>query len=282
MIRSAATLRVGVLAYTPRSREYARRVLRALGYAPLVFADLKEFMAMGSDTSSLHLMLLGDAPLMDSDGEFVLENVRLAIGPDAPLLEFGLEQDAQPGTARSSVSAPGGAPQFFGDLCVSILSFLLAHGFEASKPSLSWGIYAFDPFKSSVTFEGRRVRLDAVAFDIALELFHNPGRTISKRWLKQMLPPCGEGGTWQRIDHLAHTMKDLRLSLQLRKTHGWVLETLPRVGYRLVRAGQGRAGRAGAKPARQAGGKRKAPSRRRGVDDREPLAHRSRRRSTLR
>jgi hypothetical protein len=36
--------RVAVIAFTPRSREYARRALRLLGGVPLIFVDMDEFL----------------------------------------------------------------------------------------------------------------------------------------------------------------------------------------------------------------------------------------------
>lgn len=137
--------------------------------------------------------------------------------------------------------APNGvvtaSPRFFGDLFRDIHSFLDAFGLERPRPRLSWGEYSFDPVRTAVAFANREIRLDAVAFDIALELFFHAGRTVTKRGLSLMLPSDEEGETRFRIENIGSVIKELRSSLRLRDFHGWRLETLPHAGYRLMRVG---------------------------------------------
>ena len=57
-----------------------------------------------------------------------------------------------------------------------------------------------------------------------------------------MLPPNEQGPERRRIDNIGSVIKELRSSLRLRDLHGWQLETLPHLGYRLVqtrRLGEG-------------------------------------------
>lgn len=235
MVRSAACRRVGVLAYTLRTREYARRAFRSMGYAPLVFVSLDELFELGAGTSRFDLLLIGDAPPLDMQGRPVLAEVREAVGPKVPLLHV-----CSPG-GRGAMPLPTevstASARFFGDFCSAILSLLDAIGIEKAPPRLVWGAYALEPVNRIVGFDGRQVSLDPVSFDIALELFFRAGQVVNKKTLTLMLP-LGEGGAERnRIDNIGSVIKELRSSLRLRDLHGWSLETLPHLGYRLVSTG---------------------------------------------
>jgi DNA-binding winged helix-turn-helix (wHTH) protein len=237
MFRTAATRRAGVLACTLRAREYARRVFRSLGYAPLVFLSLDELEAMGPDASTLDMFLLGDVPPEEAHARTILERFREIVGPTVPAFHVGMQKTscANPHFAANGVVTA--SPRFFGDLFLDIASFLDAVGLERPEPRLSWGEYSFDPVRTVVAFANRETRLDAVAFDIALELFFHAERTVTKRNLSLMLPPDEQGASRFRIDNIGSVIKELRSSLRLRDLHGWRLETLPHTGYRLMRTG---------------------------------------------
>ncbi|SCK61737.1 DNA-binding response regulator, OmpR family, contains REC and winged-helix (wHTH) domain [Variovorax sp. HW608] len=222
-----------MLAYTLRTREYARRAFRSLGYAPLVFASLDELIELGPVASGFDMLLIGDAPSLDDRGSPVLVAVREAVGPKVPLLHVCIPggAGAMPPPTDVSTASTG----FFGDFCSAILFSLLdASGMEEPPPRLVWGAYAFEPLGRIVGFGGRQVRLDPVSFDIALELFFRAGQLVNKKTLTLMLPPNPQGAERRRIDNIGSVIKELRSSLRLRDLHGWNLETLPHLGYRLV------------------------------------------------
>ncbi|MDM0108290.1 hypothetical protein QTH97_25300 [Variovorax sp. J22R24] len=236
MSRFAAKRRAGVLAYTLRAREYMRRTLRAQRYAPLVFTSLEELTAMGTGARTLDMLLLGDMPESDSQGQPMLAAIRGIVGSDVPVLGLKLQNDPRFILQRASTDDDFTvAPRFFSDLYRVILSFLDAHGFESSSPLLSWGDYAFDPLRRSVNFARRQARLDPVAFDVALELFFNVHRTLTRKALRLMLPTGEQGQTGYRIDNIGSVIKDVRSALHLRGSRGWSLETFPHAGYRLTR-----------------------------------------------
>jgi len=235
MTASTARRRVGVLAYTLRAREYARRIFRAAGYAPLVFVSLDELIEFGPDAEALDMLLIGDAPPTDSLGRTVLESVRDLVGPNVPLLHARLTRDA--GSVVPHVDVATVSPRYFGDLCAVILAQLRIAGIEKAPLQMTWGDYTFLPAGRVVVFGGRQIRLDPVAFDIALELFFRAGQLVSKKTLTLMLPANEQGPERRRIDHIGSLIKELRSSLRLRDLHGWYLETLPHLGYRLVQTG---------------------------------------------
>ena len=219
-----------MLAYSSWEREYARRVLRSLGYAPLVFTNLDELAEMGVGATTLDMLYLGNMPVTDSKGREVLEGVRASIGPDVPVLHAGLHQDIRPKSRGVSASPP----RSFSDYYRLILSFLNACRFEGARPHLSWGSYAFDPLGRTVAFAGRTVRLEPAAFDVALEFFFYAGRTLTTKRLKQVMH-FEKAALRLKEDYLACTITTLKTELCLSGVHGWALETVESVGYRLIR-----------------------------------------------
>lgn len=207
-----------------------RRALRSQGYAPLVFTSLDELSAMGKGARTLDLLLLGDLPEKDDEGNPVLEGVRNVVGPHLPMLSVRLQPVPAHG-GSDTVSA-----RFFSDLHGLILSFLAANGFETVRSRLVWDDYSFDPFTRVVAFERRETRLDPVAFDVALELFFNADQRVTRAALRLMLPSGERGHVLYRIDNIGSVIKDVRSALKLRGLHGWTLETYPHAGYQLTRA----------------------------------------------
>lgn len=236
MTRRAALRRVGVLAHGPRSREFLRRAMRSLGYAPLVFASLDDLVAMGPDASTLDMLFLGDVPDTDSLGRAVMASARAAVGPHARVLHAPLQPRRRTRNRGATVDdIDTASPRFFGDLYGAILSFLNSHGFEGTQAHLSWGAYSFHPIEQTVSFAGEAVKLDPVAFDVALEFFFNLGRPVTRKWLKRMLPSGERGANWHRIDNIACTVDDLRVAIQLQEPTGWALDAIGDTGYQLRR-----------------------------------------------
>ncbi|SEB11124.1 DNA-binding response regulator, OmpR family, contains REC and winged-helix (wHTH) domain [Variovorax sp. YR216] len=229
---SAARRRVGVLAYSLRTREFARRIFRAAGYAPLVFVSLDELIEVGPDASMLEMLLVGEVPVADSLGRPFLQSLRELVGPKLPLLlaRFGRDAGPVPPTDNLVVASP----RYFPDLCMAVLSLFSAIGIDKAPLKMAWGDYTFEPARRVVAFDGRQTGLDPVAFDIALELFFRAGQIVPKRTLTLMLPPDEQGLARHRIDNIGSVIKELRSSLRLRGQHGWDLETCPRLGYRLT------------------------------------------------
>jgi|GEM_PF-3529590 len=228
--------RIAVVAYLPRSREHIRRVLRALGHSPLVFAGLDDFLALGADASTLDALILGDAPEADSQGRAVVECARAFVGSRVPVLHAQMQKQKRP-RHRSEVPAnvQVASAVYFSDLYRTALSFLDSHRFNRVSRPLTWGRYSFRPLEKTIAFNGTVLNMDAVDFDVAIEFFFNAGNAVGSKWLTHMLPSGERGASWHRIDNLDCTIDELRVALSLDGSNGWNLESLADDGYRLLR-----------------------------------------------
>lgn len=221
--------RVGVLGRALREREYARRVLRALGIAPWVFTHVDELTALGDDVARLGLLFVGDVPEVDiGDTPGVLSSLGTRVVPLARM-------ETDPAPKRHLRGRPPAVAPSFDDFYRTILMSLRARGLACAAPMpLVWGAYSFQPVDRSVSIAGRPQRLDPVTFDIALELFFNAGRVLSIPRLRQMLNPVrGARRFWG--NEIIGTMTDVVDELQLHGAHGWRLVHCEPEAFRLDR-----------------------------------------------
>jgi len=225
--------RIGVLGHTLREREYARRVLRALGVAPLVFTSVDELTALGDDMARLNLLFLGDAPPTDREDEVALPPAVLSsIGSKLVQLAHA---DSGPAPTRHLRARPPMQPPSFDDFYRDILLVLQARGLGCATPKpLTWGAYSFHPLERSVSFAGRTRRLDPVTFDLALEFFFNAERMLSLARLRRMMNPVrGARRFWG--NELIGTLTDVADELELHGAHGWRLVHCEPEAFRLDR-----------------------------------------------
>ncbi len=225
--------RIGVLGHALREREYARRVLRALGIAPLVFTSVEELAAMGDDMARLNLLFLGDMPEVQREGA---PDVLSSMASKVVLLAH---VETTPAPTRHLRGRPPAVAPSFDDFYRTMLLSLKSRGLGCAVPKpLVWGAYSFHPMDRSLSFAGRTQRLDPVTFDIALELFFNAERVLSIPRLRQMLNPVrGARRFWG--NEIIGTMTDVVDALELRGAHGWRLEHCEPEAFRLDRVPMG-------------------------------------------
>ncbi|MDQ0086075.1 DNA-binding winged helix-turn-helix (wHTH) protein [Variovorax boronicumulans] len=175
----------------------------------------------------------GHPPGRTEDDQAALRAVRAAVGAGVPVLFAPLDV-LNPAAYRALVEGVIPASlQHFTDLYAAIRSLLEGRGIEIPPPCLSWNGYSFYPLRRQIVFADRQVELTPLEFDIALELFYNAGNVVTKTHVLQMLPA---GFIWPMGVGVSTIIKRLRALLRLRSAHGWNLETLAYVGYRLIPA----------------------------------------------
>ena len=234
MTHPAATTRVGVLACTSRAQEYMRRILRSLGYAPLVFTSVEELAALGSGASKLRALFAGGHPIDIAERDSkLLADIRVVIGPRVPVLYCPLGNAPRAIYQGVADEVVPDSSQHFVDLCIAVSEFLESHGLRSLPPLLRWEGYAFDLLRSAVSFAGTEVRLAPLSFDTALALFYNAGRTVTPERLESILPSGRARPSNPPFGKIVH---GLQVSLELGCGHGWDLEIEPCSGYRLFRS----------------------------------------------
>lgn len=94
---------------------------------------------------------------------------------------------------------------------------------------LSVGAYAFDPGSSSVRLHGELLDLTERQFQLALVLFRNPGRLLSRQYLLEAVWGLNAQVQTRTLDiHVSQLRTLLRLS-----ENGWRINSVYAHGYRL-------------------------------------------------
>jgi hypothetical protein len=231
--------RVAVIAFTPRSREYARRALRLLGGVALVFVDMDEFLEMGERLQELSMVLL-EHPEEDQSIEVkdaaVGEGVRQAIGEEMPIMHSFPAQSggAIPGFRPNDMLLPSSLS--FAQLCRTLRSFLQKNGLPTTEARLEWGMYRFCIESGMVYVNEKPVTLKPEEFDLALELFFNAGARVSRPWLKTMVPALQTLRRRPTAPAADVALLKLRDLLKLQPQHGWDLQVNPGLSCILVRS----------------------------------------------
>lgn len=105
---------------------------------------------------------------------------------------------------------------------------------SATENKYSWGKYVFAPEGQAIEFDGKNVILKNKEFELALYLFQNLGRLLSRQHLQEQL-----WGT-QMTDVITRTLDThisaVRNKLSLHPEHGYHLVSIYGYGYRLEAA----------------------------------------------
>ena len=173
-----------------------------------------------------------DMSIIDSDG---LDDERLgylaqALSPDRPMLFVGTDEHRLAGLSRDAdgylvkpVSARG---------LVACVKSTLSRAWDryATSGPMAFGRYVFEPHRRSVLVGGRRVSLTQKEFQLALLLFRNVARPVSRVYIA--------GTVWRHDERInvrtmtAH-ISAIRSKLQLRADADYALSPIYNYGYRL-------------------------------------------------
>lgn len=181
-------------------------------------------------------LLIVDWHLPDMEGTDVVQTVRQMSGHQLPILFITRRQDE-----RDVVEALNrGADDFMtkplrmGEL-VARMTALLRRAFpEAMGSRLVFGPYCFDADKRSLSLRGHPVELKNREYELALFMFRNPGRLLSRAHLREVV--------WGDINEAPSRSLDthvsrLRSKLDLTEANGYTITAIYGMGYRLDVAG---------------------------------------------
>lgn len=227
----ARALRVALVEGNDRAALAAREWLVAAGHSAATFARGADFLhAHGRE--SFDLLVLGLA-LPDIPGERVLEAVR-GDGPESlPVLAIGAtrEESALVAALRAGaddfLAGPLRPAEFVARVeALGRRSRILLR--NAGRMRI--GVFDIDLDRRELRRDGALLRLSPRDFDLAVFLFRNVGRTVSRAHILESVWRVRGALRTRTVDTYASRV---RTKLGLVPEHGWRLAAIPHHGYRL-------------------------------------------------
>lgn len=214
--------------------EQTRFALKTMGHECHTFLTAKQFQKMLLRESFDLLMV--DWALPDSTGPEVVQWVRQHVKEMVPILFLTSRQDE----AAIIEGLSAGADDFMvkpvrvGELSARVTALLRRSYAEQELKDLSWGPYRFLPDQCAVEIDGKSVNLTKKEFELALFMFRNTGRLLSRAHLLESVwsPDHNDPQALPSRTLDTHISK-LRSLLGLQPERGFKLVSVYRQGYRL-------------------------------------------------
>lgn len=224
-------MRIAILDDDPLVQELERATIEEMGHHAYLYGDgislLKDLRRQTFD------LLIIDWQLPDMDGLQVVDSVRKGIGLASPILfvtKRNSESDVIAGL-NSGADDYMTKPIHVGELKARV-NALLRRAYPASHATevLTFGIYSFDTDNRVLTIRGEPVEMKAREFDLALFMFQNAGRLLSRDHVRELV--------WGQANQVPSRSLDthvsrLRTKLGLCPENGYVVSAVYGVGYRL-------------------------------------------------
>ncbi|KAF1043627.1 response regulator transcription factor [Xylophilus sp.] len=223
--------------------ELVQQVMHGMGHVCHTYLDGASLLK-ALRRESFDLLIL-DWHLPDISGPEVIEWVRRNIGDRLPILFVTNRQQEQDIVAGLAVGADDfmGKPVRVGELSARVAALLRRSYAPQPTTTLAFGRYVFHPDTRSVEVDGKFVELKNREYDLALFLFQNIGRLLSRDHLREIV--------WGQSPEVASRSLDthlsrLRTKLDLRPANGFVVSAIYGVGYRFEAVDPRLAGQDGA------------------------------------
>jgi DNA-binding response OmpR family regulator len=178
-------------------------------------------------------MLIINWQVADSSGAEVLRWVRDKLPPSLPVLFLA----GRSGEDDIVAALAGGANDYMikpirrGELVTRIQALLRrAYPAQAAFEQIRFDQYVFEVATGRLTVDGRQIEVTQKEFDLALLLFQNLGRPLSRAYIQEAI--------WSRDADLPSRTMDTHVSrvrnkLQLKPENGFRLTPVYSYGYRL-------------------------------------------------
>lgn len=205
--------------------------LERAGYSPQLFATGEAFKkALGRESYDL---LILDWELPDTNGSKVLAWVRQNIDWPVPVI-FATARDSEEDIvqglmdgADDYMTKPVRHNEFVAR--INALARRSSRDFD-KKDALNLPPYRIDIGARSITCDGVPLELTQKEFDLALLLFRNPGRLLSRGYILESVWGRQPDFNTRTVDtHISR----VRSKLGLTPEHGWRLNAIYNHGYRL-------------------------------------------------
>ena len=223
-------MRVAALDDDATQLELIQRTLTSLGHDCHGFTDSRSYLR-SLRRESYDLLVL-DWQLPDISGLEVLRWARENLSERVPVL-FITNRSAEADVIEGLAA---GADDFMikpirvGELIARVKALLRRAYLQQPPTELAFGRYRFDIIGSQIFVDGHPVVLKQREFDLALFLFQNIGRLLSRKHLLEAVWGIEAEVSSRSLD--THVSR-LRTKLGLHPEHGFRLAAIYSVGYRL-------------------------------------------------
>ena len=177
-------------------------------------------------------LLIVDWHLPDMEGTEVVQTVRQMCGPQLPILFITRRHDERDVVQALDCGADDvmTKPLRMGEL-VARTTALMRRAFPwAMGARMVFGPYCFDADKRSLAVHGEPVELKNREYELALFMFRNPGRLLSRAHLREVVWGDIDDGPSRSLDtHISR----LRSKLELTEVNGYTITATYGMGYRL-------------------------------------------------
>ena len=223
-------MRIAALVYEDSQLELIRHTMEGIGHECHGFEDgrtlLRELRQQTYD------LLILDWNLPDVQGPTVVRRIRKDLNSRLPVLfvtnrreEVDMVEGLSAGADDFMVK-----PIRVGELEARVRA-LLRRSYPAQHESeITFGPYHFQPGSRTLEVKGETVELKHREYELALFLFQNLGRLLSREHLREAVWGVGAEAPSRSLDtHISR----LRTKLDLRPSNGFVLSAIYGLGYRL-------------------------------------------------
>jgi DNA-binding response OmpR family regulator len=203
---------------------------------PVTFAGVAELLQQCSSSTPPFGAVLLVCPEDSQQAKLLVALLRKSMGTYVPLIlstskrQVRFLSDLYSGTSDTVVVTPATFEGAYGML----ESFFRQHRMPVPERVVGWGAYHFVLPLGKADVAGDEVRLRPIEFDLAMELFRNIDRPLSREWLRAMV---WEKGFDLQSRSLDTSMSCLRRKLELHTgRHGLSLQSIWGTGYQLSQA----------------------------------------------
>lgn len=222
-------MRIAAVDDDPLQLELFTQSLTALGHVCQTFETGAALLkALRRDTFDL---LIVDWELPDTSGPDIIRWVREHIGPELPILFVTHRQQERDIVEALACGADDfmGKPVRVAELNARVSALLRRAYPQAASGELEFGRYRFLPATRELLMDGQSVALKAREYELALFLFQNLGRLLSRDHLRDVI----WGHSAEVISRSLDThISRLRTLLELRPANGYAITSVYGVGYR--------------------------------------------------
>ncbi|MBU1817348.1 MAG: response regulator transcription factor [Gammaproteobacteria bacterium] len=177
-------------------------------------------------------LLIVDWHLPDMEGIDVVQTVRQMVGSQLPILFITRRQEERDVVQALDCGADDvmTKPLRMGEL-VARTTALMRRAFPwAMGARVVFGPYCFDADQRSIAVRGKPIELKSREYELALFMFRNPGRLLSRTHLREVVWGGIDEGPSRSLD--THVSR-LRSKLELTEDNGYTITAIYGMGYRL-------------------------------------------------